>query len=154
MDTPKVTDAHEKLERLVGTWVGAEQLNPSPWDPEGGPAEGRVENRRALDGFAVVQDYTQTRNGAVSYRGHGVFGWDAARGVYTMHWWDSMGSPVNTFEGTFEGDVLTLSFAGAQGHHRTTMTFSGSDGYSFEMDVSPDGDQWYPFMSGTYSKRN
>lgn len=153
MDMPQVTDGHRKLEALVGTWVGAEKMNPSPIDPEGGPAEGRVENRLALGGFTVVQDYTQTRGGKVSYRGHGVFGFDPARNLYTMHWWDSMGFPVNAFEGTFEDDVLTLSFAGAMGHQRTTFTLTGPDTYDFAMDVSPDGGEWYPFMTGSYGKR-
>ena len=54
-----------------------ERLYPSPWDPTGGPAVGHIENRAALDGFAVVHDYEHERNGSVTYRGHGIFTWDA-----------------------------------------------------------------------------
>ncbi len=95
MEMPKPTEAHRRLERLVGAWTGQERLHPSPWDPSGGPAVGHVENRAALDGFAVIHDYEQERNGTVTYRGHGIYTWDSTRRQYMMHWWDSMGFPPN-----------------------------------------------------------
>jgi superfamily I DNA/RNA helicase len=58
---PKVTEAHRRLERLVGAWSGEERLYPSPFDPLGGAATGRVRNQLALDGFAVVQDYERLK---------------------------------------------------------------------------------------------
>lgn len=70
---------------------------------------GRVRKRLALDGFAVVQDYEQERNGSVNYRGHGIFIYDAAQECYVLHWLDSLGMPPNEFRGGFEGDVLTLT---------------------------------------------
>ncbi|MGE5277442.1 MAG: DUF1579 family protein [Acidobacteriota bacterium] len=73
---PRPGEPHRQLRKLVGSWRGEERLSPSPWDPVGGTAVGRVENRSALDGFAVVQDYEQERNGAVGFRGHRVFSWD------------------------------------------------------------------------------
>jgi|GEM_PF-3960233 len=79
MQMPKPTDAHRKLEKLAGSWHGEEQISPSPLDPVGGKAFGRLTNRLALDGFVVLQDYEQERDGVVNFRGHGVFGWDAAQ---------------------------------------------------------------------------
>ncbi len=70
-----------------------------------------------------------------------------------MHWWDSMGFPPNVFVGEFEGDVLTLSYAGSQGHHRVTFDLGRTDEYSFRMDVSGDGSEWKTFMEGTYVKQ-
>lgn len=55
MEMPKPTTAHHQLAALVGTWVGEEKMYPSPWDPAGGTATGRFQNRLALDGLAVVQ---------------------------------------------------------------------------------------------------
>ena len=54
MEMPKPTDVHKKLERLAGKWKGEEKMYPSPWDPNGGIAVGRVNNRPALDGFIAA----------------------------------------------------------------------------------------------------
>ena len=93
MEMPTPGDAHRRLEVLVGTWIGEETMHPSPWDPQGGVADGTIENRLALDGFNVIQEYTQSRDGQQTFAGHGVFGWDGQRGCYTLHWFDTMGTP-------------------------------------------------------------
>src|SRR5689334_22163707 len=91
MEMPKPTDAHKKLNWLTGNWAGEEKMFPSPWDPKGGMAKARIHNRSAIDGFNVVQDYEQEHGGAVNFRGHGVFSYDANQKCYVLHWWDSMG---------------------------------------------------------------
>jgi hypothetical protein len=152
MTMPVVTEAHRRLDRLVGTWKGEERLYPSPFDPQGGTASGLVQNRRALDGFAVVQDYEQERDGKIKFRGHGVFRWDGEDDTYTLHWFDSLGLPPNEFRGRFEGDVLTLVNAGPQGVTRAVFELHGSQSYTYRMQVSPDGTNWFPFMEGTYTR--
>ena len=150
MEMPKLTPAHYKLERMVGEWLGREHIRLSPFDPNGGDAVGRVSNRRALDGFAVVQDYQQERQGTVSLRGHAVIRWDAGEQCYIMYWFDSVGMPPNEFRGDFAGDVLVLTNQAPQGQTRATFDYSDPDLYQYRMDVSPDGNQWFPFMTGEY----
>jgi len=111
-----------------------------------------VQNRRALDGFAVVQDYEQERNGKIKFRGHGVFRFDGEDGSYTLHWFDSLGLPPSEFRGRFEGDVLTLTNAGPQGITRAVFELHGNRGYTYRMQVSPDGTNWFPFMDGDYTR--
>lgn len=152
MEMPKPGEPHRQLQKLVGNWSGEEKLSPSPWDPKGGTAIGRVNNRAALDGFAVIQDYEQERNGKISFRGHGIFSYDLNRKCHVLHWQDSMGFPVNEFTGGFQGDVLTLTNQGIQGHNRCTFDVSRG-GYSFKMEVSADGKQWVTFMEGKYTKK-
>jgi hypothetical protein len=152
MEMPKPSDAHRKLEKLVGQWVGQETVHPSPFDPEGGPAEGRVNNRTALDGFVVVQDYTQQRGGKISFQGHGIFRYDADSSTYVMHWFDSFGAAPSEFRGDFEGDSLTLTSSEPHGLSRATFVFPSPDTYEFKMEVSPDSENWYPFLEGTYAK--
>ncbi|MFQ5718590.1 MAG: DUF1579 family protein [Acidobacteriota bacterium] len=149
---PRPGAAHARLEKLVGTWRGEEKMSPSPWMPEGGTAIGEVTNRIAMDGFNVVQDYTQTRDGTVSFRGHGVFGWDDTRKEYTLHWFDSMGMPPNVFRGSFDGDTLTLSSHDPRVHSRTVFDFGAPGSYRFKMEMSQDGNAWHAMMEATYSR--
>jgi len=150
MEMPKPAPAHRRLEKLLGIWAGQEQMSPSPWDPQGGSAEARIENRLSCGGFAVVQDYQQIRDGAVTFEGHGVFTWDAVAERYVLHWWDSMGSPINVFVGDFEGDVLRMEYESSQGgHHRLTCNLSQEDAYEIRMELSDDGVTWKTFMVGT-----
>jgi hypothetical protein len=78
MEMPTPDEHHEKLSVLAGSWVGEETMYPSPWDPAGGGARGFIEARMDLHGMFLVSDYRQERGGAVTYRGHGVYGWDAS----------------------------------------------------------------------------
>jgi len=152
MEMPKPSDAHRKLERLVGNWIGQETIAKNPWD-EGGPAIGRVNNRSAVDGFVVVQDYEQERNGKVGFCGHAVFSYDAANDSYLLHWWDSMGLPPNIFKGTVEGDTLTLTCD--DGPMKSRATFNvGDNKYGFLMEMSQDGTNWMTFMEGSYERQS
>lgn len=153
MDMPRPTEAHRQLERLVGVWTAEERLHPSPWDPLGGTAIGRVRNALALDGFAVVQDYEQERHGRVNFRGHGIFRWDATEHCVVLHWFDSMGQPPDQFRGQFEGHVLILSSSSEKGRIRVTWDFGEPGRYRYLMQVSPDGVQWFPVMEGEYVRQ-
>ena len=151
MEMPRPGAPQQQIAKLAGTWSGDEKLFPSPWDAKGGMARGKVTNRVALDGWVVVQDYEQTRDGKVSFKGHGVFSFDPAKSVTVMTWYDSMAGGPFAYSGTWKGDVLTLTGASGGGQGRCTFDLSGGT-YKFSMDASQDGKQWAPFMSGTYKK--
>jgi len=154
MDMPKPGDPHKKLSALVGEWTGDEKLHPSPWDPSGGGARAQVTNRWIADGFAVLQEYEQSRDGQVTFRGHGVFWFDPRTEEYVMHWWDSMGGTAGEYRGRFDGDRLVLGAAMPQGgHSRTSWLLTGPDAHDFLMEVSPDGEAWMPAMEGQYQRR-
>ncbi len=152
MEMPKPTEAHRKMAALAGRWAGQERMHPSPLDPKGGAAVGRADNRMALDGFALLHDYVQERNGVASFNGHGVLTFDAREQCYVMHWWDSMGFGANVFKGTFAGDTLSMTRREAQGHSRVAWEFPDSKTYRFRMEFSPDGNQWKPLMEGEYTR--
>ena len=152
MEMPKPTEAHRKLAALAGRWTGQETIPPCPWDPKGGTAVGHCDNRVAVDGFIVVHDYEQVRNGAVNFRGHGVFTHDSAANCYVLTWWDSMGVAANVFKGNFNGDTLQMTCVDHQGHSRTTWTFPAPNTYTFRMEMSQDGKQWMTMMEGNYTR--
>jgi hypothetical protein len=152
MDMPQLLPQNQALTIIAGTWIGHEQIHPSPFDPAGGPAVGRVINRVALDGFAVIQDYEQERNGKVNFRGHGIFRWDRGDSCYKLHWFDSAGQAPVEYQGSLEAGVLILTAPQGPGFARASFDFSQDGKYLYRMEVSPDGNQWFVFMDGEYQR--
>jgi hypothetical protein len=150
MEMPKPTEAHKRMAKLAGKWKGKEHMYPSPWDPAGGPAIGTCENRMALDGFALLHDYAQERNGVVNFTGHGVLTYNAQEQCYVMHWWDSMGFGANVYKGNFSGDTLVMTHSMPHGQGRVSWKFPDDRSYQFRMEMSQDGKQWHPAMDGDY----
>ena len=147
---PKVDENHQRLERLAGSWVAEEQLSPSPWGA-GGTATGRVEARMALDGFFLLTDYQQEREGRVTFRGHSVHGWDPQRKVVVWYWVDSMGLPPPApATGRWEGDALVMTQATPMGQSRYSWRLDGDGSYRFAIESSPDGEKWQLFTEGQY----
>lgn len=153
MEMPQPNEKHAQLERLIGTWVGEEHMHPSQWCPEAKTGIGRSECRGGLGGFAVICDYEQTMDGQTTYVGHGVYTWDGAEGVYLLHWWDSMGMPVDVFKGDFEGDSLVMTSQGPMGRMRMTGDYSKPGRLVSKMECSQDGDSWTTMFDGDYTTK-
>jgi hypothetical protein len=153
MDMPKPTPQHEKLRALVGSFRGTETMHPSPWDARGGTAQAFTEARFGLDGLFVISDYRQERDGRVTYRGHGVFGWDARASAYTMYWFDSVGSdPGGPARGAWEGDTLRFEMTSPMGRSRYEYRFTGDGGYAFSIAMSQDGKVWQSWIDSTWQR--
>lgn len=152
MDAPQLSPAHRELHRLVGEWHGDEQLHPTPFDPAGGRALSNIRNRLGLDGFAVVQEYEQTRADRPVFLGHGVFRYDPMAEVCLLYWFDAFSNRTVEFEGGFAGDTLTLLHRAPQGQVRATWNFVGADRLEYEMEMSGDGKSWVRYLSGNYSR--
>jgi len=143
---------HLKLHRFAGTWTGEETLSPSPWGP-GGPASGRITGRIVCDGFFVVSDYEEEKDGRITFRGHSVYGWDAKRQVVTWYWVDSMGTPpAQAVTGKWDGDTLVLTQEHPEGHSRFTYKFQGDDLYDFTIEGMREGKPWETMMKGSYRR--
>jgi len=150
---PAPTEEHKRLEKLLGRWAGPEQLSPSPWG-SGGPAHGESEMSVVCDGFFVVQDYTEKKEGRVTFRGHGVFGWDSNSKEYTWYWVDSIGAPAPApARGTWNGDKLVLKSKSSHGFGRYTFHFENDDRYRFKIENCFDGQSWVPLMEGVYTRQ-
>ncbi len=150
MDNPQVSPAHRQLHSLAGNWVGQEKIYPSPWHPHGAAAVGKVKNKAALDGLAVVQHYEQEMGGTVVFRGHGIFTFDGAADQHMLYWFDSVSQVPSIFRGGFTGNLLTLASQSPQGHVRASWDVTLPEAYSYRMDVSGDGKQWVPLMEAEY----
>ena len=152
MDMPKPSAGHLLFEKLAGTWEGEETMSPSQWDPEGGVAVGRNSHRLSLGGFALISEYEQERDGAITFTGHGVYTYDREEDQYTLHWFDCMGSPPEVFVGEVDGDVLTLAHGGPGMHARMTYDFSIPGTLKGMMEMSPDGTEWKVFFDAVYKR--
>jgi hypothetical protein len=150
----KLAPEHARLHRFAGEWLGEGMVYPSSGDP-GGRASSHTIARVDLDGFFVVSDYVEEREGAVPYRGHGLYGWDEKGASYTMSWFDSMGSyPTLAARGQWNEATGELTFEQRthQGYARYVYRFSGFDVYLFRIESSRDGREFRPFMEGKYKR--
>ena len=152
-EMPKPGPEHEKLAKaLSGSWIGEETLSPSPWGP-GGPATGRSEIRTSLDGFWLIQDYTEEKDGHRVYAGHGVYGYDANRKKYVWNWFDVMGNVAPSASlGDWEGNTLTFLSESPMGKGRYVFVFRDGE-YDFSIENQfPGATDWTLFMKGTYRR--
>ncbi|TQS41370.1 DUF1579 domain-containing protein [Cryptosporangium phraense] len=136
------------LDFLVGTFIGAEQVHPSPWTGRH-DAEGEVTGVAELAGAIVVQRQVQRRDGEVTFEAVNVFQLDPATGATLLYSFDSVGYPPDPCSrGTWEDGTLVLHRATARGEARTTYTPS-SDGYAWTKDFrAPGATDWSPVISG------
>ena len=153
MDLPRPGPEHARLNRLAGTWEGEEQLEPSPWGP-GGKAHGDVVYRVVNDGMALAQDYAETKDGAVCFRGHGVLTIDPQSGDVLWWWFDSMGfPPEGPAQGRWDGETLRLGKSTPRGESRYTYEFVGEDRYRFRIENRfPGQAEFVLFMQAEYRR--
>jgi hypothetical protein len=106
----------------------------------------------ALHDFFLLTDYEQEHEGAVTFRGHAVFGWDASARRYAMYWFDSMGFlPGVPATGTWDDDTLTLAHEYERGHARYVWTVTDGE-LRMRMQSSSDGKGWATVLDGTYRR--
>jgi hypothetical protein len=145
---PQPGPEHEVLRRMTGDWTCEETMHPSAWSPETKTAEGRS-STRMLDGLFAITDYEQLKAGKVTFRGHGIHGWDPKANEYVMYWVDSMGGAGGVARGTYADDVLTFRNRSPMGHNRYRYTFVGEEMH-FQIATSKDGETWQAMMDSVF----
>lgn len=152
MEMPKPSPGHVRLEKLAGRWEGEETMYPSQWDPKGGTAIGRTTSRVALNGFALIGEYEQERNGVITFSGHSVFTFEPEESLYSLHWFDCLGTAPEMFTGRFEGDIFTMAHGGPGMHARMTYDVTDGDHLAMKMEMSQDGTSWKTLFDGRYQR--
>jgi hypothetical protein len=151
-EMPKLNVTHHQLAMLAGTWAGQETMFPSPWNAEPSEATARTTYRVALDGFAVVGDYEQSRGGQVTFRGHAVWTVDPGNGQVILTWFDSLGTLPETFRGGLDGQTLQVTSQTSHGLNRLTYTLIDGHTMASRMELSQDGTDWKPMFEGRYTR--
>ena len=144
---------HQRLQALVGTWRGEEQVAATQWT-DAGTATAEAVAVAEFGGLFVVQRYRQRRDGTVSFGAHSVFGFDQQTSAVTMHQFDSMGLvPATPETGTWDGNRLMLLRSSPRGSARVTYDFDSNDRYRMRLEFQPaGGNSWQDMVSGVYSR--
>ncbi len=149
---PVPTEEHRRLAALAGEWTGEETVYPSRWIA-GGPATARVVARIDLNGFYLIQDTRQFRDGKESFATHGVFTYDRDDRLYKLFWHDSLGyfapSPAS---GGWKDKTLTLVRGSLRGNARHVYEIVDADTYTMKIQFSPDSEGWADVLTGTYRR--
>lgn len=146
------TPEHQRLiTALTGEWRSEEHVALAPGAPLDQLRCGRLIARSMFGGRFVISDYVQECDGAVVFVGHGVYGWDGAR--YTMQWFDSEASTGgDVVPGTWTGETLCFTRAGAGPRGRYEYTFNGDESYTLRILVGDDAAGWSPVLVGWFHR--
>jgi hypothetical protein len=152
LTAPKPLEEHRRLAAFAGEWTGEETVFPSRW-VAGGQAVSRVSARMDLNGFYLIQDTHQSRDGKESFATHGVFTFDREDKLYKLFWHDSLGyfaqSPAS---GAWKDKALTLIRGSLRGNARHVYEMVDADTYTMKIQFSPDAEGWADVLTGTYRR--
>lgn len=147
---------HQRLAAHVGTWDAVIESD----GPDGpSTSKGVSVIRLALGGLWLLDDFTADF-GDSQFQGHGVTGYDPAKGKYVGTWIDSWTPSVMTLEGSYDqaGKVLTMrgmgmGTDGKPAMHRMVTTHKDDNTMVFEMFVSGVTGKEVQVMKITYTRR-
>ena len=143
---------HARLAAFAGEWNGEEVVFPSRWT-EGGTATSHVVARMDLNGFYLIQDTRQRRDGKESFATHALFTYDRDDRLYKLFWHDSLGYfPPSPASGTWVGNVLTLVRGSLRGNARHVYEIVDDNTYNMKIQFSPDAEGWNDVLAGVYRR--
>ncbi|MET4391085.1 hypothetical protein ABIB73_006872 [Bradyrhizobium sp. F1.4.3] len=143
---------HARLAAFAGEWNGEEVVFPSRWTA-GGPATSRTVARMDLNGFYLIQDSVQMRDGKEIFATHGIFTYDRDDRTYKLFWYDSLGyTPPSPASGGWVGKTLTLVRGSLRGNARHVYEIIDDDAYSLKIQFSPDAEGWADVLTGVYRR--
>ncbi|MCP3474737.1 DUF1579 domain-containing protein [Bradyrhizobium sp. CCGUVB1N3] len=143
---------HARLAAFAGEWNGEEMVYPSRWNA-GGPATSRTVARMDLNGFYLIQDGVQMRDGKEIFATHGLFTYDRDDRTYKLFWYDSLGyTPPSPASGGWVGKTLTLVRGSLRGNARHVYEIIDDNSYSLKIQFSPDAEGWADVLTGVYRR--
>lgn len=104
----KPTPQHKVLAREAGVWDAT--IRDYSQGPEASESKG-VETNTLIGGLWLISDF-QGSAGGVTFRGHGLYGYDPKKGKYVGSWVDTLSSEMNVLEGTYDEASRTMTMTG------------------------------------------
>lgn len=147
---------HKKLASSAGTWTAAIEMMGDDGKPV--VSTGKSVLKVGPGGLWVIDEFEATIMGG-PFAGHGVTGYDPAKGKYVGTWIDSWSTSVMALEGSYDkaGKVLTMTGTapgpdGAPVLHKMVTTDKDANTRVFEMFLpGPDGNEM-KVMTITYTR--
>jgi hypothetical protein len=142
-DITPASPEHKALESFLGTWK-AQGLTK---DGRIVPIHGQDTYEWLPGGFFLIH-HLESHVADAEYKSIEIIGYDAARKVYTLTFFDSWGG-TGRYDATVQGNVWTYS-----GDSRRATVIVSEDGQTMTGDwqMSFDGSEWHPWMDITSTK--
>jgi len=150
---PQPGPEHEILKRDVGVWDATIEMAAPGMPPT---TMIGVETSTLMAGRWLVTEWESDMMGQ-PFEGHGITGWDPAKGAYVGVWADSMNTELSYSESTFDPETNTLTGWMEMpdpmgGKTRAKTVEEWPDENSRVIKIYPDGSD-EPFMTMTYERR-
>ena len=108
MQRPAPGPERTKLGFLTGTFTTETHMPPSPMNPEEVVGHGTSTMAYGVDSMWVLLDDESDNPVLGKYKAHGVLGYDAMDGKYTLSMFNNFGDAPQ-YNGSFSGDTLVLT---------------------------------------------
>ncbi len=153
-EMPKPGPEHQRLGVFIGNWTFEGVMKPGPMGP-GGKLTGADRIEWTPGNFFVQRSY-QGKSPMGEMKGIEMYGYDAAKKVYTFNSFDSLGMMAS---GTMiaKGSTWTATGTSTMGtttwRDRCTLEFgAGGSTMTFKCEMSTDGKTWTPTFEGKATK--
>ncbi len=153
---PQPAAEHQVFQKDVGVWDADIQINPAPGAPPI-PSKGVSRNRIGCGGLWLISEF---HNETTGFEGHGIFGYDPAKGKYVGTWIDPMRTFLTFYEGSYDAASRTMTMwaeaDGPQGKRlrwRETTETRNPDTQVWRQFMAGPGGQEFESMTITYRRR-
>jgi hypothetical protein len=158
-EMPKPQKEHEFLHKFVGEWESVGKVKMAEDQPEmecNGTFKARM-----LGGFWVISEGKGEGMGPEPTESIMTLGFDTKKGKYVGTWADSMMNHMWKYEGTVEGDKLTLDTegpdmtdpSGRMTKYQDVFEFKSTDHYTLTSRAQGKDGQWKTFMTAEVTRK-
>lgn len=153
---PKPAKEHEWLKQLAGEWTTEGECVGGPGQP---PVKTKgSESARSVGGFWIHSEQKGEIMG-MPFTGLLTLGYDEKKKKYVGTWVDSFNAHLWTYEGTVEGNTLTLFSEGPRmddptklGKYREVLEVKSPDHKVFTSAIEHEG-KWTVFITVQYQRK-
>ena len=150
MEMPKPAPELKQLDWMAGSWKLDGDAKPSPYGPGGKMT--MTEDVRWMQGnFFLVSRSTFSGGGMGSGSGIAVMGYDSDAKKFTYNEFNSFGEATKSM-GTVDGKTWTWYGEDKMGKGKFIMNVTSPTSYTFQYDMSKDGNTWTTVMTGKATK--